>query len=145
MDEQTSKKVIDNRQFAFNAFTKGISNFFSAVRVRLMWPLFAESYKNTGDERYEIHGCNMAFWKKDAIEVNGYDERFNGWGPEDKEFIARLINIKLKKRFIKLGAIAFHLYHKESSKSFLAENEKSFKETIRMKKIKCEYGINQYL
>lgn len=145
IDEEASKKMLLNKHFKINAFSKGITNFFSALRVPLMWPLFEENYKNTGDERYEIHGCNMAFWKADAIQVNGYDEQFKGWGPEDKEFVARLLNTGLKKRFIKLGAIAFHLYHAESSKTFLEVNEKSFKETIRLNKTKCEIGINQYL
>ncbi|WP_449437582.1 galactosyltransferase-related protein [Pedobacter steynii] len=92
-----------------------------------------------------MHGCNMAFWRSDAIKVNGYNESFTGWGPEDKEFIARLLNIGVKKRFLKLGAVAFHIYHKENSRASLAENQRLFKETIALKKVYCEYGINQYL
>ncbi|MET3112755.1 glycosyltransferase involved in cell wall biosynthesis [Pedobacter sp. CG_S7] len=145
INEQTSNERLKNKLFKINAFSKGISNIFSALRMPILWPLFDEKYKNKGDERYEIHGCNMAFWRSDAIKVNGYNEQFNGWGPEDKEFIARLLNLGLKKRFLKLGAIAFHLYHKESPKTYLKENEKAFKETISLKKVYCKTGINQYL
>jgi hypothetical protein len=27
-----------------------------------------------------IQGCNQSFWRKHALQVNGYDERFNAWG-----------------------------------------------------------------
>lgn len=145
INEAASKKLIKNKEVGLSAFSNGISNFFSALRIPFLWPFFELKYKNSGQERYEIHGCNMAFWREDALKVNGYDEQFTGWGPEDKEFVARLINIGRKKRFIKLGAIAFHLYHRESCKTYLAENEKSFQETIFKKKKSCEFGINQYL
>jgi len=145
INKETSKKMIQHRLHTASAFSPGISNFFSALRVPFLWKYFEKTYKAKGDERYEIHGCNMAYWKKDAIKVNGYNEQFNGWGPEDKEFITRLLNIGLQKRFIKLGAVAFHLYHKESSKKFLKSNIAAFKEAIEQKSIFCELGINQYI
>jgi predicted glycosyltransferase involved in capsule biosynthesis len=110
-----------------------------------LWPIFEKNYKNKGTERFEIHGCNMAFWRKDAIAINGYNENFNGWGPEDKEFVARLLNIGVQKRFLKMGAIVFHIYHKENSKDYLAENENEFKKTISENRTRCSLGINQYL
>lgn len=137
--------MLETKQYKINAFSKGITNFFSAIRIPFLWKYFETSYKDKGDERYEIHGCNMAYWRKDAIKVNGYNECFNGWGPEDKEFITRLMNAGVQKRFLKLGAIAFHIYHKENPRTFLEENIKAFKAAITNKKIYCERGINQYL
>ncbi|EDM37555.1 glycosyl transferase, family 2 [Pedobacter sp. BAL39] len=145
INKETSKKMIQHRLHRASAFSPGISNFFSALRVPFLWRYFENTYKSKGNERYEIHGCNMAYWRKDAIKVNGYNELFNGWGPEDKEFVARLLNIGLQKRFIKLGAIAFHLYHKESSKKFLKTNVNAFRKSIEQKLIYCELGINQYI
>lgn len=145
IDPEVSKEMLTKKTYGINAFSKGVTNFFSALRVPILWKLFETNYKNVGDERYEIHGCNMAYWREDAIKVNGYNELFNGWGPEDKEFIARLLNSGVQKRFIKLGAIAFHIYHKENQRTFLAENVSTFKECIVKKSTFCEKGINQYI
>ncbi|MEQ7798441.1 glycosyltransferase family 2 protein [Pedobacter sp. ASV1-7] len=145
IDERTTKGIMKRKQFNLHAFSKGITNVFSVLRIPLMWPVFETSYKNKGNEVYEIHGCNMAYWRKDIIKVNGYNELFNGWGPEDKELIARMMNAGIQKRFIKLGALAFHLYHKENSRKMLEKNTELFEETIAKKLVYCEKGINQYL
>lgn len=145
INESFSNKLLKKTAFKISAFNKNISNFFSALRIPSLWPLFEKKYKIKGAELYEIHGCNMAFWRSDAIKVNGYNETFNGWGPEDKEFIARLLNIGVQKRFLKLGAITFHIYHRENAKTYLEKNESAFKETVALKKVYCESGINQYL
>lgn len=145
INEEVSKQMLANKQYHITAFSKGITNIFSAVRIPFLWKHFETGYKMKGDELYEIHGCNMAFWRQDAINVNGYNESFNGWGPEDKEFITRLLNSGVQKRFIKLGAIAFHIYHKENARTYLDENTRKFKNAILNKTTFCEPGINQYL
>jgi glycosyltransferase involved in cell wall biosynthesis len=145
INEETSKLMLQEHRCEINAFSKGITNFFSALRIPLLWRFFENDYKNKGDERYEIHGANMAYWRQDAIRVNGYNEAFNGWGPEDKEFITRLLNTGIKKRFIKLGAVAFHIYHQENPKTFLEENVRIFKDAIANKLTVVENGMNQYI
>ncbi|HMR82185.1 MAG TPA: glycosyltransferase family 2 protein [Niabella sp.] len=145
ISEQVSKNMISKKDYRISAFSKGITNFFSALRIPFLRPFFENNYKTKGLEKYEIHGCNMAYWRNDAIAVNGYNEAFEGWGPEDKEFVARLLNSGKTRRFLKMGAIAFHLYHKESSRSMLANNQKMLEETIKTRKNFCEKGINQYL
>lgn len=145
LDAALSKYLMETGTTAVSIFSKGLSNFFSALHVPLLWPFFATAYKNKGDERYEIHGCNMAFWRQDAIAVNGYNEDFSGWGPEDKEFVARLLNMGKVKRFLKLGGIAFHLYHKENPKPNLGKNEAILKHTILNNLTNCSTGINNHI
>ncbi|KAF5276588.1 hypothetical protein FQR65_LT16295 [Abscondita terminalis] len=99
----------------------------------------------SGEKRWEIHGCNMAYWKEDAIAVNGYNEDFKGWGPEDKEFVARLLNSGKQKRFLKLGGIIFHIHHAINKKDNLNRNEEIFEYAKKNNVIYCENGINQYL
>lgn len=145
INEEITKKMLKDKRYKISAFSKGITNFFSVLRVPFLWRFFETNYKNKGAEKYEIHGCNMAFWKEDMVSVNGYNEHFNGWGPEDKELIARMMNLGIQKRFIKLGALAFHLYHKENSKSCLEKNTQIFEDTKNKNIVFCEKGINQYL
>lgn len=145
MNATLSGKMLSEKQAKVSVFDKGVSNTTSAVRLPFLWPFFETGYKNKGDERYEIHGCNMAFWKGDAILVNGYNESFHGWGPEDKEFVARLLNAGIKKRFLKLGGIAYHIFHEEKPKNRLDVNEQLLKQAIHSNISFCSQGINQYL
>lgn len=145
IDEILSKKKLTTLNTTINPFSKSIANFFSSFRIPLLWSKFETEYKNKGDERWEIHGCNMAFWRDDAIEVNGYNEDFKGWGPEDKEFVARLLNAGKEKRFLKLGGLVFHIHHPVNKKENLIKNEDIFEDTKKNNIRFCKNGINKYL
>lgn len=106
---------LDKRKFPLSTV---LNSFRSAPLARFM----ADRYKK--NKPTALRGCNMSFWKKDLIAVNGYDESIQGWGSEDAELALRLINKGIKKRFLKFAAVAYHLYHKENSKDNLENNEK---------------------
>jgi GT2 family glycosyltransferase len=90
-------------------------------------------------------GSNMAFWKKDAINVNGFDEDFTGWGREDNDFTLRLTNAGICGSFLKFIALTTHLYHKKNSREHLGKNDELFAKTAQSGKIRCEKGVDQYL
>ena len=92
-----------------------------------------------------VRTCNFAFWRKDALAVNGFNEDFIGWGREDSEFTARLLNYGLMRRSVKFKALAYHLYHPRNDRSHLAENDRLLQETIEQKKTWCERGVSAYL
>ncbi len=55
-----------------------------------------------------FHGCNVAFWKSDAIRVGLFDEKFNGhWGYEDIEFGYRLWRSGIRLLLVP-EALGFH-------------------------------------
>ena len=58
-----------------------------------------------------LRGCNVAYWKSDALKVNGYNEDMIGKGPEDKEFGARVLNTGVEGFNLRNYAICFHLDH----------------------------------
>lgn len=145
ISEALSEEKLKTLNTGINPIAKGITNFFSSFRLPFLWKKFETNYKNTGEERWEIHGCNMAFWRDDAIEVNGYNEDFKGWGPEDKEFVARLLNAGKEKRFLKLGGLVFHIYHPVNKKENLKKNEEIFEYTKKNHIKFCKNGIDQYL
>jgi predicted glycosyltransferase involved in capsule biosynthesis len=87
----------------------------------------------------------MAFWRKDLIAVNGYNENFTGWGDEDSELTLRLMNAGKKELYLKFAGIIYHIYHKESSsKSQSSKNRDLLQETLLNKVSKCSLGIDQY-
>jgi glycosyltransferase involved in cell wall biosynthesis len=135
--------VLKNKKADFHYYSKGITNRFSAFHFPLAGKIYEYKYKM--DEPYEIHVGNMAFWRSNALNVNGYNEDFVGWGPEDKEFVVRLLNRGFTKRFLKQGGIAFHIWHPENTKPNIQVNEDIFAASIEQKKSYCENGVNKYL
>ena len=86
----------------------------------------------------------MAFWKEDLLKVNGYDEEITGWGREDNELAARLINTGICKRVIKFSAIAFHLHHNLRSRDSVDQNDVILNKTLSEKRIRCKQGIDSH-
>ncbi len=92
-----------------------------------------------------IRGCNLAFWRKDFIAVNGYNEAIVGWGHEDHELIYRMMFNGVKERRLKFGGVIHHIYHGEPSKANKQNNNNIQDDTVRNKSTWCEKGINQWL
>jgi glycosyltransferase involved in cell wall biosynthesis len=88
------------------------------------------------------NGCNSSGWRKDMIDVNGFDERMT-YGGQDVEFGYRLIHIGIKPIQLVYSLAAVHLDHSRSYKTREAiENSLRIrKETLDNRKIKTEYGI----
>ena len=61
-------------------------------------------------------GSNASVWRKDAIAINGFDERMS-WGGLDREFGVRLINLGIKPKHVRYNAIVIHLDHKRGYKN----------------------------
>ncbi|MDO5664831.1 MAG: glycosyltransferase family 2 protein [Bacteroidia bacterium] len=96
-----------------------------------------------------IKGCNMAFWRADIIAVNGYDENYEGWGYEDHDMAIRLDNLGIKQRTLKMGAVMYHLYHREKNNDLLSDeyHKRMEKLTLLREKniITTQNGLDKYL
>lgn len=141
--ETFSKEVLHNKQLQFSFFEPGIQNRFNALHL----PALARFIELVKKEKglFNLRGCNMSFWKKDIIAVNGYNESISGWGREDTELVIRLYNLGIKRVFFKLQGIVYHLYHKEFDRSRLAQNDEVMERTLQQKLTRCAKGIDQYL
>lgn len=93
-------------------YSRGVYNRLNAVRI----PFFRMLGQRKEMKSRSVRGSNLAFWKKDFIQVNGYNNDLNGWGHEDEELAARFINNDICKKIVKLGAVQFHLHHQELPK-----------------------------
>lgn len=91
-----------------------------------------------------IQGCNQSFWRDHFFKVNGYDERFTGWGPEDREFAARLLHTGIKRNYIRHRAVAWHLHHR--SRAPLQDNPFDYllEETLQNRAVRCTLGVDQH-
>jgi glycosyltransferase involved in cell wall biosynthesis len=145
LSPETSAKLFENSSIEIAKYARGDQNFFNKFRNALLRDLLARRYKIRGKHEYYVKGCNMAFWKKNLLAVNGYNELFVGWGKEDSELAIRLINAGTKKLFLKMGGISYHLYHKEASRESEAANVTFMNETIDQKRKWADKGLSQYL
>ena len=83
----------------------------------------------------------MSFWKEDLYAVNGFNEKFIGWGREDTELVVRLFNNGVLRKNVKFSALTYHLYHKEKSSSNISINDSYLLQTINSKKSWCDNGL----
>jgi glycosyltransferase involved in cell wall biosynthesis len=95
-----------------------------------------------------VMSCNMSFWRDDLLRVNGFDERMEGYGAEDRELAARLENTGLRRRALKWAALAEHLWHNSRSPPDVDDmslpNNRLFHETRTQGIVRCERGIDQH-
>lgn len=135
------KTLFDTKQIYFNYFSKGIKKRNRTLRI----PFIANLAKNENTRSSKLRGCNMSFWKKDFIAVNGFNENLVGWGIDDSELIQRMLNNGVTGKRIKHKGIVYHIYHKEQDKSQVHLNLEIEKQIERSGDTFVHKGVNQYL
>ncbi|OLY90894.1 N-terminal domain of galactosyltransferase [Cnuella takakiae] len=145
LNNATTQSLLTHQSIDVNGHHQGSKNFWNKLRNGALRDFLAKRYKTSGRNLYYIKGCNMAYWRKDMLQVNGYNEAFTSWGLEDSELAVRLINIGLNKKFLKMGGITYHLFHPLLSRDQECRNRQIVKETLVQQKTFVPAGINQYL
>lgn len=96
-----------------------------------------------------VMSCNMSFWRDDLLRVNGFDERMEGYGAEDRELAARLGNAGIGRRQLKWAALAVHLEHSSRAQPDVDDmalpNNRLFRDTVEQHIKRCERGIDGHL
>jgi glycosyltransferase involved in cell wall biosynthesis len=134
-------EVFENKIIEFSFFSKVIKN-----RTRnLSIPFFSKLYKSHYTISNKFRGCNVSFWRKDVIDVNGYNEDFEGWGREDSDLVIRMGNNGIGAKRLRYAGIVYHVFHKSNSKDNLELNDSIQKETLEKKVNKISNGIDKYL
>jgi hypothetical protein len=59
----------------------------------------------------KLFGSNLGIWREDYERVNGYDEKFEGWGCEDDDLRLRLRQAGVRIRSISRWTCTHHLWH----------------------------------
>jgi len=141
LTQQKTKDILLNKTVEFSFFDQGLQNRKNRIKFNLLTKMFSKANKNLKG----IKTCNMAFFKKDCLSVNGFNEDFVGWGREDSEFAVRLLNNQILRKNIKFSAIAYHIFHDENSREMLEVNDKILDNAKNNNLITCVNGINKYV
>jgi glycosyltransferase involved in cell wall biosynthesis len=141
LNEAATARCFAAGGLAVGPWSRGLRNRVNAIHAPWLVPFL----RGPADPADRTRGCNMAFWRDDIIAVNGYDEAIEGWGREDSELAARLLNAGVRRRNLKFAAVAWHLHHEGRSQEAFARNHAIFERTVRERRVRCERGISQYL
>ena len=136
----TEQRII-SKKISFSFLSKGLNSKKNSLHSNFLSKIFS-TYKNS------LRGtrcCNIAFFKQDCINVNGFNNEFEGWGREDSEFVVRLLNSGLNRKNVRFNAIQYHLWHKESDRTSLDYNNQLLQNSIENKLKVCKKGINKYI
>lgn len=139
LSPEKSRKLLQSGQVRVSSFGKGVRSKINATRFPLLSPLFYGSPSKTND----LRGCNFAFWKEDFIAVNGYNNDLTGWGHEDIELAARLVNQGVRRKQLKMTAVCYHLYHIFQPRHDEDNNYQIYEKTGKEDIKRCPNGYDQ--
>lgn len=90
------------------------------------------------------NGHNSSGWKKDILNVNGFDERMQ-YGGEDRELGERMFNLGIKSKQLRYSAICVHLDHPKGyvKQEMIKKNNAIRKIVNKTNSVYTSYGINQ--
>ncbi len=141
LTQDKTKQTLDQQKINFSLLSNGLQNRKNAFHSNILSKLFS----NKRNYLRGIRTCNMAFYKQDCININGFNNEFEGWGREDSEFIMRLLNSGINRKNVRFNAIQFHLWHNENIRDSLEKNDAILQEAINNHTQWCNNGIDSYL
>lgn len=137
LSAELTSRLLQQQRARISLLERGLGNRQNALHV----PALSRLVGGPTDPDRRTRGCHMAFWRDDLLAVNGYDETFEGWGREDSELAARLINRGVRRRNFKFSAIAYHLWHRQAPRDAFAHNHARYVRTLAERRRWCEAGI----
>tara|TARA_B110000008_G_scaffold276462_1_gene315797 strand:- start:1976 stop:2773 length:798 start_codon:yes stop_codon:yes gene_type:complete len=138
LTEKETREALIKKNASFSFFSSRLKNRKNAIHSKILSFIFS----NKKNYLRGIKSCNMAFFKNDCININGFNNDFVGWGREDTEFAVRLINSGIKRKNLRFSAIQFHLWHNENSRVSIKKNDLLLEDAIKNQAKWCKSGIN---
>lgn len=91
---------------------------------------------------YDAYGYFTGVWREDFERVNGFDQRFEGWGGEDEDLAARLRHAGLRCGWPGPRATLLHLHH-EPRKGLHRSNQPLVQETKAAGRVEALVGLRE--
>jgi glycosyltransferase involved in cell wall biosynthesis len=139
--EQFVSNIFQFKIIKFSCFSNKIKNKTRSIRCNILSQL--NKVKLGYSDKFR--GCNVSFWKKDFININGYNEDFEGWGREDSDLVIRMSNNGVLSKRLKFCAIVFHIFHPLKTRDNFERNDAIQNQTILNKTTFIDKGVNQYI
>jgi glycosyltransferase involved in cell wall biosynthesis len=134
-------RMLKDELTSFGPFTPGLRRPHLALRSRWLSRQFSRPQVTMS----RVKSCNQGFWRSDLIAVNGFNERISGWGPEDKECVARLQQLGVRGMQLRFAALAAHLHHETRAPVGKNPNDAILAATLATRSTRCDCGLDQHL
>lgn len=133
--------LLSRKNAKLSSLSRGVRNRINAFRIPALSAFLRERYR--AKKPYISKGCNMAFWTKDILKINGYNEDISGWGREDAELEVRLMKLGIRRQSLKFAAVQYHLFHKENDRSRDAGNIEILNRALASPEYRTPNGIEK--
>jgi glycosyltransferase involved in cell wall biosynthesis len=112
-----------------------------------LWPLpVAAALRKMPARRWEgVMTCNLSAWRRDLLQINGFDESYSGWGLEDSDLVIRLLRSGVNHKSARFAAPVLHLWHRDNDRGGLADNRRRLQDVLHSKRVSAEQGVVRYL
>jgi glycosyltransferase involved in cell wall biosynthesis len=85
--------------------------------------------------------CNLGAWHDDILKINGFDERFQGWGHEDAELVVRLLRSGVGRKEGRFAVPVLHLWHPDEDRSQEPENRQRLEQILNSTATVAQEGL----
>ncbi|MFK2878135.1 glycosyltransferase [Rhodanobacter hydrolyticus] len=147
---QETAGLLAGRRPVFAPWAKADFHVFDGIRrLYAFHALPLARWKARRRNGGRVMSCNMSFWRDDLLRVNGFDERMEGYGAEDRELAARLGNAGVRRKQLKWAALAAHLEHDSRAQPDVNDmslpNNRLFHATVAERITRCEFGVDRHM
>jgi glycosyltransferase involved in cell wall biosynthesis len=87
--------------------------------------------------------CNLAVWRSDLDQVDGFDAGFSGWGREDSDLLIRLLHASVRRKDGRFATGVVHLWHPEADRGQLAANDARLDAVVASHRTRAQQGLSQ--
>ena len=108
----------------------------------LLWLPLGPIRRFTGGAWKSIRSANLAVRRSDLMEVDGFDAAFSGWGREDSDIVVRLMRLGVRRKDGRFATAVLHLWHPESDRSRLPQNDRLLADAIAVERIRAKTGLS---
>ncbi len=148
LSEKFTRTFIEDKLDMANLSMTDLFRFRVNKKINRLFPLLkiplGRLRKLKGKDWFGVKTCNLGMWRKDFIEVNGFNEDYVGWGHEDADLAVRLIKNNVRRKEGVYAVTVFHLWHPLNDRAQLSENVRRLKLAKESENIQATRGVSQY-
>ncbi len=142
-DEHGRDRLLSHETDALGFFDRGLTRRRHTLRIPALARLSLRATE--GQSGGAIKTCNQGWWRDDLVALNGFDERFEGWGREDKDLAERAFHAGMKRRSLRFAGLATHLYHPERHEDGASPNDALLAETRATGRVRSPLGLDRHI
>ncbi|RDZ27501.1 glycosyltransferase family 2 protein [Lysobacter silvisoli] len=142
-DETGRDRLLSGETPQLGFFDRGLTRRRHTLRVPALAALGLRGSR--GQSTAAIKTCNQGWWREDLVALNGFDERYEGWGREDKDLAVRAFHAGLQRRSLRFAGLATHLYHRERHDDGESPNDALLAEARSSGRVRAPLGLDRHL